>query len=84
MGAAVSITCPGDVRFGEVDTTHNTIANRVLLQGAKIGDVQTNTLAVQNGGTYAKKYAFPTTMPALPVFSASSAWVAATQRRSRG
>lgn len=50
----------------QVDTTHNTIANRVLLQGAKIGDVQTNTLTVQNGGTYTKKYAFPTTMPALP------------------
>ena len=43
----------------QVDTTHNTIANRVLLQGAKVGDVQTNTLTVQNGGTYAKKYAFP-------------------------
>jgi len=50
----------------QVDTTHNTIANRVLLDGAKVGDVQTNTLTVQNGGTYAKKYAFPTTMPALP------------------
>ena len=35
----------------QVDTTHNTIANRVLLQGAKVGDVQANTLTVQNGGT---------------------------------
>jgi hypothetical protein len=57
------------VSGAQVDTTHNTIANRVLLQGAKIGDVQTNTLTVQNGGTYTKKYAFPTTMPALPALA---------------
>jgi len=53
----------------QVDATHNTIANRVLLQGAKVGDVQTNALTVQNGGTYAKKYGFPTTMPALPTLA---------------
>jgi hypothetical protein len=52
-----------------VDTTRNLIANRVLLQGARVGDVQTNTLTVQNGGTYAKKYAFPSAMPALPALA---------------
>jgi RHS repeat-associated protein len=61
----------------QVDTTHNTIANRVLLQGAKVGDVQTNTLTVQNGGTYAKKYVFPTTMPALPALAPVFAGTAA-------
>ncbi len=57
----------------QVDTTHNVIANRVLLDGAKVGDVQTNQLSVQNGGTYSKKYAFPATMPALPTPALASA-----------
>jgi len=49
-----------------VELSHNVIANRVLLQGASVGDVQTNQLTSQNGGTYVHSYTFPATMPALP------------------
>jgi hypothetical protein len=56
------------VSGAKVDTTHNVIANRVLLQGATVGDVQ-GKLTPQNGAIYAKTYAFPTSMPALPTLA---------------
>jgi hypothetical protein len=50
----------------QVETTRNTIANRVLLQDrARVGDVQTSHLTNQSG-SYSHQYAFPSAMPALP------------------
>ena len=52
----------------QVDTAHNVIANRILLQDrAVVGDVETNKLTNQFS-TYAHQYPFPT-MPAMPTVS---------------
>jgi hypothetical protein len=56
----------------QVDVTHNVIANRVLLQGAKVGDVQ-GKITPLNSSTWAKNYAFPATMPSLPTLAPVSA-----------
>ena len=50
----------------QVETTHNVIANRVLLQDrARVGDVQASQITNQFG-FYSHQYPFPSSMPAVP------------------
>jgi len=61
-----------------VDTAHNVMANRLLLQDrAHVGDIQVNRQDPPNGGSYAHKYPFPSSMPALPPLAPVSPGTAA-------
>jgi hypothetical protein len=60
------------VNDAHVDTSHNVISNRLLLQTrAHVGDVQVNQLN-NDGGSYSHRYPFPSAMPALPALASVS------------